>query len=107
MAMADSGCEIAILLNKVLFVELHKIRTKIITAKTGCFIVSEERGIAAIPVLDTEGRRRILEVPALLAPECDMPLLSIASFVNQNKKVIFALDTSGICVDETIFIPFH
>jgi hypothetical protein len=105
--MADSGCEISVLTSDKYFVSRQYCRTEILTAKTACSIISPMRGIVEIPVRDHRGRIVMLTLsPCLMTPECDIPLMSIATLIAKGYHVKYTPQFSGIVVDADIFIPF-
>ena len=103
--MADSGCELSIFKDTQYFIKVEKHRTVIIIAKENCSIVSTERGIVALPVYDDQKNHCIIQLPALLATDYDIPLLSIASLIHAKHTVIFSSDKSGIFTAD-FNIPF-
>ena len=107
LLMADSGCEISVLPTDRYFISKEYRRTEILTAKTDCSIISQMRGIVEIPVRDSCGQIILLTLsPCLMTPECDIPLMSIATLISMGYKVQYTQQFSGILVDDDVMIPF-
>jgi hypothetical protein len=107
LLMADSGCEISVFSSDSYFVTREYRRTEILTAKTDYSIISEMRGVVEFPVRDTHGQLIMLTLsPCLLAPACDISLMSVATLIASGYHVNFTPQSSGILVDSSILIPF-
>ena len=104
----DSGCTSHIFCDKVFFVELHDVSSKICVNANNSVSPVKRQGVATISLLDKRGVSHMLNLSGCLyVPDHSRNLLSVSALGQKGAKIVFDETCELRCSDKLSFLFVH